>query len=51
VEGLLVPDSTCLFEPIERFLELADIFWSTYLKSFRLLHVDLLLEFSIEICM
>jgi hypothetical protein len=40
-----------LLETIEQFVKLGDIFWSAHLKSFRLLHVDLLLQLAIEICM
>jgi hypothetical protein len=46
-----VPNSTSLLEAIERLYEPANIFWSTHLKSFRLLHVDLLFQNAIEISM
>jgi hypothetical protein len=45
----LVPDSVGLFESIEQLADLANIFWSAHLKSFRLLHVDLFLQYAIEI--
>ena len=48
---LLIPDPSCLLKTIQRLVEFADIFWSTNLKSFWLPHVDLLLQFAIEICM
>jgi len=48
---LSVPDLSSLLEAIERLPQLADIIWSTNLKSFWLLHIDLLLQFAIEIGM
>ena len=48
---LLILDPSCLLKTIQGLVEFADIFWSTNLKSFWLPHVDLLLQFAIEICM
>ena len=48
---LLVPDLPCLLETIEGLLQSADILWSTNLKFFQLLHIDLLLQLAIKICM
>jgi hypothetical protein len=50
LEGL-IPNPACLLEAIEQFVKHADVFWSTHLESFRLLHIDLLLQLAIKIGM
>ena len=47
----LVPDPACLLQAIERLHKPADLIWTSHFKSFRLLHVDLLLQSAIEIGM
>jgi hypothetical protein len=47
----LIPDPASLFKAIEQLLEPTNIFWSAHLKSFRLLHVDLFIQYAIKIGM